>query len=133
MQSIPATNKEETIMTTLFTILFVSTLTTSPVATLESDKNSNISYVCYIENGNLMLAKALKERSGFKTEMIDTGISTNDIEKVTMELQNDDLCLMISYQNAEALNAYFNSRTLEMNQISLNETTLFAAATATAE
>jgi hypothetical protein len=120
-------------MTTLFTFLFVATMATSPVSTLENVKNSNISYVCFIENGNMMLTKVEKEDSHFTTETTDTGISTNNIEKVTMSLQNSDLCMTVSYQDSEPLNAYFNSNSLEMNQISITDVSFFAVADPIAE
>lgn len=113
-------------MTTVFTILFASTLFTTPAATLESDKNSTISYVCYVEEGNLLLTKVTKEQSGLSFETVDTGISTNNIEKVTMALQNNDICVTVSYMTTESVQAYFNSTTLDFNQISLSEPTVFA-------
>jgi hypothetical protein len=113
-------------MTTLLTILFVSTLATAPVATLETGNNTQISYVCYIENGNLMLAELQKGNNEIKTKITDTGISTNDLEKVTMNLQNNNVCLSVEYSGNEPLNAYFNCTSLEFSQIQLSEPALFA-------
>jgi len=114
-------------MTTLLTVLFVSTLATAPVATLDHEKNSHISYVCYIEDGNLMLAKLLKGETEIKTTITDTGISTNDIEKVTITMENETLRLSVAYGISEPLNAYFNRSSLEFDQIQLSEPTIFAA------
>lgn len=108
-------------MTTLFTLLFVSTLAVPPSAYLETEKNGSVSYICYIENDNLMLAKVENDVAQLHTLIIDTGISTNSIEKITLSLQNDNICISSTYTNTDPLNAYFNSSSLEFEQINVSQ------------
>jgi hypothetical protein len=113
-------------MTTLITLLFVSTLATQPAVHLESTKNEAISYICYIDNDNVMLSKVEKDKSTLRTTIIDTGISTNCLEKITMAFQNDDLCITATYVNNDPLNAYFDKTSLEFKQITLVDPNLLS-------
>jgi hypothetical protein len=105
----------------LFLLLFASTLSAQPVQHITDLKNDGISYVCYMENDVLMLAKVQQDASVLETRIIDTGIFTNSIEKVTMELQNGEICVNVTYTDSPALQAFFDRTSLELSQIMLSE------------
>lgn len=114
-------------MTTLMTLLLAATMNNAPLAYVENSNSSGISYVCYFENENLMLARFEEGQSVIRTKKTDTGISTNDIDKVTMTLENNLVNITVFYLTKEPISAYFSTNDLVMHQIGILEPTLFAA------
>ncbi len=116
----------ECIMNTLLAVLITATLGTSPIQYLNNVKNGDFSYVCYIQNENLMLLKLNKDFSFQKKDVVDTGISTESFEKVTMTAHDNNVIIEVRYKTDERIEAEFNAKTLELSQVKSIDSKLLA-------
>ncbi|MFZ4621304.1 MAG: hypothetical protein ACOYNS_12160, partial [Bacteroidota bacterium] len=85
-------------MNTLLAVMITATLGTSPIQYLNNVKSGECTYVCYIQNENLMMLKLNKDFSYQKKDIVDTGISTKSIEKVTMNTRDNKIVLEVRYK-----------------------------------
>ncbi|MFA6467659.1 MAG: hypothetical protein WCW35_02100 [Bacteroidota bacterium] len=107
--------------------LFATMFSTNLLSTLEANENTQFSYVCYEQNGNVMLSKFDKANPSKSIETIDVGISTNCLEKITMDIQNNHLRIAAAYTTDAVIHSYFDKNTLEFCQVSVMDSEILLA------
>ncbi len=116
-------------MNTFLAVLITAAVGSTPIQYLTNAKSADFTYVCFIQDECLKLIKIDKEYSYQKKDIVDTGISTKGFENVTMEIREGRLVMEVCYKLSEkkdCVEAVFNSRTLDLEEIQALEKDLLA-------
>ena len=104
-------------MNSIFVAIIAALFSPSVGSHNGSNEINGFSYVCYVQNENLMLCKSSNGGPEANQESIDTGISTNFLEDVTIDIQNQFVVVTASYNTGETIRGFFDKTTMDLNQI----------------
>ncbi|MFA6455398.1 MAG: hypothetical protein WCW40_01150 [Bacteroidota bacterium] len=107
--------------------LFATMFSTNLLSSIDANENTRFSYVCYEQNGNVMLSMFDKTNPSKNIETIDIGISTNCLEKITMDIQNNYIRIAATYTTDEVIHSYFDKNTLEFSQVNVMDSEILLA------